>query len=378
MKVIKIVFSIIGLLIIISVLAVCSVIYFVDPGKLKPVIIAEVKKETGYVLSIEGDLSWSFYPRISVKIQHLLIYAPDQKQPFIDAQDVRMAADLMALLHSTEKLQGDIWISSIQLATIHAENVSATLNWENKTLILNPIKAFLYEGTLEGTASGRDFNAIPHWEWSFYGQGLQMKPLLQDMNGGESKMTISGIGSVKLQAETSGHSREQMLRKLNGSSEFSLINGAVEGIDLNYFIQAANALLNEEATTEPVNSKKTEFSQLTGSVIIKNGIVDSNNMLLTAPAFTAKAQGTIELVSRTLDFNIQVKPQLENAKIHWQIPVVVTGDLNHPEMRLDRMEIQGMLAGKELEKIKQKAVQEINKHVHGKAREILQNLLGSD
>ena len=168
-------------------------------------------------------------------------------------------------------------------------------------------------------ASGRDFEVLPRWQWDMQGKGIQMKSLLQDASGGESKIKISGTGSLKLQAESKGKTRDQFLRQLNGASEFSLNDGVVEGMDINYFLQTANGLLNKEATSQPVNTNQTAFNQLTGSAVIKNGVADTNNILLTAPAFTTKAQGSLELVTGTLDFKLQVNPQLENARIHWEI-----------------------------------------------------------
>ena len=39
---------------------------------------------------------------------------------------------------------------------------------------------------------------------------------------------------------------------------------------------------------------------------------------------------------------------------------MITGDLHHPDVRLDMLEIQGMLAGIELDKIKQKRQRKSN------------------
>lgn len=377
MKVFKIIFSILFLFVIVCALAVCSLIFLVDVDKLKPVIIKEVKKETGYDLSIDGKLAWSFYPTVGVKVDHMTLSNPGKKQPFIDAQDVRIAADLIQLLKAKEVLDGDVLISSVKMNNVNIKDVSAKLNWKNNILTINPVKAYLYEGTLEGVISGRNFADVPQWQWNILCSGVQVKPLLDDANGADSKIKISGIGSLKLQGETQGKSQEQILKHLNGSSEFSLSDGSIDGIDLNYFLQAANALINKEAKEQPVNTKKTAFNSLTGSAVIKNGLIETDNTVLKAPAFITKAQGNIELVSRALAFKLQIRPQLEDAKVHWEIPVDLTGDLQHPDVKLDAFEIQKILTGMQIEHLKQKAVKQIQKHIHGKTGEILQNLLGS-
>jgi len=371
----KILFSIIGLLIFVCVLAVTSLIIFVDPNKLKPVIIEEVMQQTGYQLAIEGKLSWSFYPRMSVKVDRMLLSSPNQPRPFIDARDIKLGAELSQLWSTTGKLQGSVFISNMRLVNIHADNINATLHWENHVLTLQSIDASLYGGTLQGIVIGHDLSAIPYWQWDMQGSGIEMKQLLQDVNSTDSRINISGLGQIKLQGESRGKDKNSIIEHLNGAGEFSLHHGVVEGIDLNYLVQSADALLHKESIAMPVNSNQTVFDGLTGTWVIKNGITETNNMLLTSSAFTAKAQGSMVLLSRKLDFRLQVKPQ-QTARTQWEIPVLISGDLKHPSVSVDTMEIQHFFAEQELDKLKDKAVEQIKKHVSGKASEFLQNLLG--
>ena len=129
MKAIKILFSIICLIIIVCVFAAGALIYFVDPDRMKPVIIEEVQNTTGYLLSIDGKLSWSFYPRLAIKVDHMQLKAPQQSQAFLDASGVRMAMDLYQLWRSREKLQGKIAISNLVLMNIKSENVTQILQY---------------------------------------------------------------------------------------------------------------------------------------------------------------------------------------------------------------------------------------------------------
>jgi hypothetical protein len=56
--------------------------------------------------------------------------------------------------------------------------------------------------------------------------------------------------------------------------------------------------------------------------------------------------------------------------------VVINGDLDHPDVHLDAMEIQKILAGIEINHLREKAKEQIQKHISGKTSELLQNLLG--
>lgn len=377
MKAIKIAFSLICLIIVICIFVIGALIFFVDPDKMKPALIEEVKNETGYDLTIDGKLSWSFYPRIGVKADHLQLKAGEQSRAFMDASGVSIAADLVELWQSRsrESLQGKITISSLSLMNVKFENVSADMKAVEDRLTLDSIQASLYGGTLQGTVSASHFATLPQWQWDMQIENIQLKPFLDDINGVDSKVKISGTCVFKMQAETSGKTREQLLTQLKGSNVFSVSNGIVEGIDLNYFLQLADATLHKQPVDQLVNSNQTAFNSLNGTAMIKNGMVETNDMMLVAPTFTTRAEGGVELISRKLDFKLKIKPQLQNTKIKWDIPVLISGDLDHPDVELDIMGIQKIIAGMQIDNIKQKAAAQIQKHVPGKTGEFLQHLL---
>ena len=91
--------------------------------------------------------------------------------------------------------------------------------------------------------------------------------------------------------------------------------------------------------------------------------------------FGAKGQGTVNLLNQDVNLHVQISTQ-QTVQTQWEIPVLITGTLNQPNVRLDTIAIQNILAKQELEKVKNKAREEIKKHIPGKAGEFLQNLLG--
>ncbi|MFC0336794.1 AsmA protein [Kushneria avicenniae] len=66
---------------VLGLLAVAVVIYattFLDPNDLKPRLADAVRERTGLELSLNGPLSWTFYPRIGVTIEDASARLPDQ------------------------------------------------------------------------------------------------------------------------------------------------------------------------------------------------------------------------------------------------------------------------------------------------------------
>lgn len=375
MKWLRKLFAVLILLIIVLIAAAMCLVMFVDPNRLKPVIIEEVKKRSGYQLQIEGPLTWSFFPRIGVKIDRMTLRLPPETKPSLDLREVRMAMEVTQLLRGKDKLQGLVHIADIQLANVKAQNADVKLSWKENVLTIHSFKADLYDGTVIATAHGRHLSAMPEWDWEGEINGVQIKSLLHDVNGGESKIKISGTGHIQLKGETQGVSKEQLLSNLNGNSEFNIENGTLDGIDLNHYIQTADALLNKQPLPPQPEANQTLFSHVTGAAVIKNGVAETDNLLLVSPTFTTKGVGRLYLVSQTINLQLQIKSQ-QAIKTQWEIPVLVTGALARPNVELDMSELEKLVAREELAKVKTKANEIINKHVPGKAGEYLQNLLG--
>ena len=287
MKLIRLILSIAALLTIVCAIAFVSLSIFIDPNKLKPVIAAELMKQTGYQAAIDGKFTWSFYPRIGVNVEHIALYVPKQSVPFIDLHDVTFVTEIAELLQGNQKLRGDIYISNMKLLNMQASKTHVGLRWQDQVLTLQPISAQLYEGTLEGVAHGSGLSELPRWDWDMQAVNIQMHPLLQDVNGVESKLNLSGTGQIRLRAVAQGKSREQILNSLNGTAEFSMKSGVVEGIDLNYIVRSADAIINKQPVVLPAAISQTEFDSLTGTAVIKNGVAVTNDIALNSTPITA-------------------------------------------------------------------------------------------
>jgi AsmA protein len=375
MKGLRIVFSLLALVVVIVAIAAICLTIFIDPNKLKPVLAEEVMKQTGYQLVIDGNLTWSFYPTVGVKAERMQLLTNNEKIPFVDLRNISIAMELSQLLRGNKKLQGDVHIGEVILMNIHAAKAHIGLHWQNNVLTMQPITANLYDGSVEGVAEGSKFSSMPAWNWSLQFSDVQLKKLLLDING-STKLSVSGLGNIKLSAATKGKTKDQLLGNLNGASEFIIKNGSLEGIDLNYLLHSADALMNKKTVDMPPSGNQTNFDGFSGVLLIKDGVASTQNLLLSAPAFTTKGIATINIVNENIDSRLQVTPQ-QNARTQWEIPVLVTGSLSRPEVRLDTDALSMLVAKDQLEQLKANVRDKIKQNVPGKTGEYLQNLLGS-
>jgi len=367
-------FNILVIVVVVIALFITALCLFVDPNRLKPIITAQIASQTGYQLAINGNLSWSFYPRVGVKADSMQVTAPKQNTPFITVQGVVLSTEFMKLLQGKSNLSGGVHIKQLVLNNLHAQNVSFDLLWENGVLTISPLSAVLYDGWMSGIVHGKDLNKSPHWDWDVQFSRVQLKPLLRDLNQKQTKLTVDGVGQLRMNAETNGTTKDDMLRNLQGDVKYAVTKGAVIGIDLNYLVTTAEQLINRQPVSAPDSAMQTDFESFTGSMKVSRAIATTSDTVLVAPTFTVKTAGDINLAHQSIDYALTVIPQqLEKTK--WNIPVLIIGSLQDPTIKLDMLKIKGMMATEQFEKIKAKAEDKL-KELSPKIDNFLQKVLG--
>ncbi|EPC02901.1 hypothetical protein L861_24145 [Litchfieldella anticariensis FP35 = DSM 16096] len=108
--------AVIGVLGLVVVAAVVYITTFFDPNDLKPRLIEVVRQQSGLELSLEGPLSWSFYPRLGVSVEQAEAWLPEQSQeegPFVAFDRAEVSLAFAPLL------SGEIAIDGLMLDNMH-------------------------------------------------------------------------------------------------------------------------------------------------------------------------------------------------------------------------------------------------------------------
>lgn len=171
------------------------------------------------------------------------------------------------------------------------------------------------------------------------------------------KSVISGILNFNAQLSTRGNNFGAWLKRLNGKGKFSIKNGAIYGLDLQYL--AVNALqgilFNQKITAAPSEDSKTSFNEVSATYQIRNGTVSSKNILIDGDQIKANGGGTINLPNETINLKILAT---YTPKSQWQIPILITGNLFSPTVRPDTGALTKQL-------FKSKIQQDIEKTIKG-------------
>lgn len=172
-------------------------------------------------------------------------------------------------------------------------------------------------------------------------QGVEVRPLLQTLAQTD---LLEGKGDLEVEVQGSGLSEQALRSRMQGKASLRLSDGALHGINLAEMIREARATLTGKGADQVKEVRKTDFSALTASFQIANGVARSDDIQLFAPALRVKGQGQTALVPETLDF-LFLTSVVESSKGQGgksvdelkdiTIPVRIGGHWQAPSYRLD-------------------------------------------
>ena len=363
MKFIRIIVSVLALLITLGILAVFLLTFFLDPNRLKSVIADTLKQETGYNIIIDGPCSWSFYPYLGVTVAHISFAMPGRAEYFADLTKVTFITSiadsipkLSALLHGNfkyNKFYNEIYIDNMRIFDLNLHHAYIGLKWQDKQLFLRPVIAQLYNSELTGYISGSVYgnlsSAVPHYAINAKLSKIKLQSSL-----------IYGTGDASFVLTAQGKTREQILQDLAGNISFNLADGAILNIDLNSLIHNAKLLTTQQSAV--IFAIKTAFTRFSGTMKVNHGIAFTDNILLLSPNFTVHGNGNINLLSNIIAMQLAV----DAARL--AIPVIVSGNIFNPIVRLDTTKFNIDLAKEKIDAVINRIGDKVKEIIRGASK----------
>jgi AsmA protein len=179
--------------------------------------------------------------------------------------------------------------------------VNAQLKAENGRVAVAPHSAKLYEGEMAGEVHvDANRNQIALKEQL---KGIAVGPLLRDF---AEQDKLEGKGDITLDVTAAGATVNAMKRSLAGTTKVRLADGAIKGINIAEIIQKGRNLLGSQsaASGQSANdtSRRTDFTELTASFVIKNGVAHNEDLDAKAPLFRLGGKGDINIPAASLDY----------------------------------------------------------------------------
>jgi AsmA protein len=269
-------------------------------------------------------------------------------------------------------LQGKLAVGSLKSAGIRMSDVRVDLKAKGG-VVDKRVDGRLYEGTAGMTVSLDARQATPGLSLKASVKGLRVGPFLKDAVGDDR---LTGTGDVDADLRWQGLDERQIKESLSGSTRLAFRDGAVKGFNIGELIRNARAKLTGGQVSG--GPQQTDFSELSGSATIKNGVVANKDLQAKSPLLRLAGEGTVSLPAETIDYTatVTIVGSLEGqggAELKElqgiPIPVRFGGKLEDPSIKVDLAKV---LEGK----VKDEAKKKIEEKLQGRGGDVIKGLLG--
>ena len=220
-----------------------------------------------------------------------------KKAPEKPAAQQETPVDLSAL--KSLNANGKLHIGALQARGLKVADVRAEVKAANGRVDVAPHSANLYEGKVAGALSLQaDGNRVALKEDL---TGISIGPLLKDVS---QKDMLDGHGNIALDVNAAGPTVEAMKRALAGTAKVQLKDGAIKGFNLAEALRKAKAALggSSEQKAAAAQTQQTDFSEMSASFVIKNGVAHNEDLDMKAPLFRVAGKGDINIGNSSLDY----------------------------------------------------------------------------
>jgi len=247
--------------------------------------------------------------------------------------DLRFLASWRVAVHMQV---GHLFVHGLEL-----RHVRANLQGKQGVFELKPMTFELSGGQVREHVSLNVSRYPVQWTESSVATGVHLEPVIAALAG---KALISGVAGFSLKLTGNGLLPEAALHTLSGSGSIRIRDGQVLGFDV------PGILLSLRTLGRGSGPKLTEFSQLVGSFVVHNGIVENDDLFMASSRFRLTGRGRIDLSRLSMDYHI--KPRLIGAatgrgdtagvRKGMTVPIHLVGPIAAPQVKLE-MNIQDLM-----------------------------------
>jgi AsmA protein len=276
--------------------------------------------------------------------------------------------------------KGRVEIGALQVQGLRLAAVKTEIRAADGRAEIGPHSANLYEGTLSGSlALDGNTNRVAVKETL---SNVAIGPLLRDF---AQKDRLEGKGNLTLDVNAAGKTVNAMKSALAGTAKVNLKDGAIKGVDIGAIINKARSALGSQSAQAADGKDKTDFSELTATFVIKNGVAHNEDLDVKAPLFRITGAGDIDIARSAIDYVVKAavvataqgqggKDRSELAGL--TVPVRLTGPLDGMKYEVDYRAVAGDLAKSKVGERAKEAIDKNRGKVEDKVRDRLKGLIG--
>ncbi len=208
-------------------------------------------------------------------------------------------------LSGLDAVDADIRLSASQLfyERIRIGNSALAVTLKDGVLKADLGDLRLYDGRATGRLTVHGGRRSPAFSGSFMTDSISILPFLTDAAGFN---WVSGTGNMAVSLSGHGKNPARIINTLSGKGKVTFKNGAIEGINIAQMIRGIKKGTLSGWNRKP--SQSTDFSLLTSTFTIKNGLARIEAINMVGPLVRLTANGKVDLPRKQL--NIHAVPKL--------------------------------------------------------------------
>jgi len=201
-------------------------------------------------------------------------------------------------------LDGKLTIAQFIAGGAKMSNVVIVLKGKNGIVQLAPLKASLYQGSINLNSRIDVRGNTPKLKITNDLKNVQIGDLLQDTSGSQE---FTGTANISSNITTSGNDKDRLVKNTNGSGELLITDGHIKKLDIITTLRKAQALYRGSAAPSSDQEKNTKFSELKGTFNIKNGVLHNNDLASSSPVMKVTGKGYADFPKEYLDYTLNIK-----------------------------------------------------------------------
>ncbi|MEZ5615446.1 MAG: AsmA family protein [Rhodocyclaceae bacterium] len=273
---------------------------------------------------------------------------------------------------------GTVKIGQLQVSNVKAANVRLEIRAAKGRLDIAPLSANLYDGSLAGALSVNANNNQVALKQAL--TNVNINPLMKDAL---DKDMLEGRGNVAVDVATAGTTVSALKKGLGGTASLNLRDGAIKGINLAKTFRETKAIFTtrKDAVQQARQTEKTDFSELTGTFRIANGVARNDDLSMKSPFIRLAGAGDINIGEDRMDYVAKASlvntsggqggKELDHLK-GLTVPVRVSGPFDKLSYNIA---FGGLVAEAAKAKVEEKK-EEVKKKAEEKVKDKLKGLFG--
>ena len=272
---------------------------------------------------------------------------------------------------------------------VEVKNFQLAAEVKGQEAKLNSLSFQLFEGQVKGQGKMIAGAELPPFKGTVTIQGVQLGPALNAVS--DAPVSVSGTTGADLSLQGKGFSMPDLTKALEGTGHLAVKDGKIEGV--NILQEVADAL--KVAGISMGEAKATAFSTIETDLVIKQGVINVQRLLMDSHDFQATGGGTIgfdQKLNLIVNLNLSqdvsqkisaaspvVKIAMKEGRL--SLPLAIAGTAQAPVYGVD---VKG-LTGKVQEQVKKKVEEAVDGLLKGttkpedlkkEGQELLKGLFG--